>query len=63
MLDFVIRVLLYAFVLFHATGPTVDMFLIAASVVVLEFLSYTRGIIEGMEMKVEKVKNGDNNGN
>lgn len=58
MLNFIVKTLLYVFILNQTDGTLFSVLLTAAAVLALELYSYNAGVETGMNLELVKVKDG-----
>jgi hypothetical protein len=58
LLNFVVKTLLYVFILNQTDGTLFSVLLTAAAVLALELYSYNAGVETGMNLELVKVKDG-----
>ena len=58
MLNFIVKTLVYVFILNQTDGTLFSVLLTAAAVLALELYSYNAGVETGMNLELVKVKDG-----
>jgi hypothetical protein len=58
LLNFIVKTLLYVFILNQTDGTLFSVLLTAAAVLALELYSYNAGVETGMNLELVKVKDG-----
>lgn len=59
MLNFIVKTLLYVFILNNVTGDWLSVLLVAVAVLALELTAFNAGVEEGANLELVKVKDND----
>lgn len=58
MLNFILKTLLYVFILNNVVGDWLSVLLVAVAVLALELTAFNAGVEEGANLELVKVKDG-----